>query len=89
VERPETLYVRSGDAYVGYQTFGSGSFAIVALPGRLSNIELMWDNPDSVEFYVGLARFSRMVVLDRRGVGVSDRPAGGAALDSRSRMSGW
>jgi pimeloyl-ACP methyl ester carboxylesterase/class 3 adenylate cyclase len=83
VERPETLYVRSGDAYLGYQTFGTGSFAIVALPGRISNIELIWDNPDSVEFYAGLARFSRVVVLDRRGVGVSDRPAGGAALEQQ------
>lgn len=83
MERPETLYVRSGDAYLGYQTFGSGSFAILSVPGRVSNVELMWDRPELAEFYGGLAQFSRVVVFDRRGVGVSDRPAGGATLEQQ------
>lgn len=70
---PETLYARSGDAYLAYQAFGSGAVSVVAIPGRVSNVELMWDEPLRAAFWSDLGRFARVVVFDKRGVGVSDR----------------
>jgi class 3 adenylate cyclase/pimeloyl-ACP methyl ester carboxylesterase len=73
MERPETVYARSGDAYLAYQVFGEGPVSVIAIPGRVSNVELMWDDPFRVAFFSGLAEFARVVVFDKRGVGVSDR----------------
>jgi class 3 adenylate cyclase/pimeloyl-ACP methyl ester carboxylesterase len=73
MEPPETHYARSGEAFLAYQAFGAGPVAVVAIPGRVSNVELMWDDPPRATFWSELGRFARVVVFDKRGVGVSDR----------------
>lgn len=57
-------YAKSGDVYVAYHVFGDGPFNLVATPGWVSNVELIWDDPDRAVFYRGLAPFARVAVFD-------------------------
>ena len=71
-ERPETRYATSGDFQIAYQAFGSG-LDLVWVPGWVSQLDLYWEEPSVVEFLGRLAAFSRVIVFDRRGLGLSDR----------------
>lgn len=59
---------------IAYQTAGEGPFDLVYAPGWISNLECVWDMPDLGDFLRRLAHMARLVVLDRRGTGLSDRP---------------
>jgi pimeloyl-ACP methyl ester carboxylesterase len=72
VERSETRYARSGDVSIAYQVIGDGPFDLVYVPGWVSNIELMWDEPGYASFLERLASFSRLIIFDKRGTGLSD-----------------
>ncbi|HJY31887.1 MAG TPA: alpha/beta hydrolase, partial [Actinomycetota bacterium] len=72
VERSETRYARSGDLSIAYQEVGEGPFDLVYVPGWVSNVELMWDEPDYAAFLERLASFSRLIIFDKRGTGLSD-----------------
>jgi pimeloyl-ACP methyl ester carboxylesterase len=71
--QPETRYARSGDVNVAYQVVGEGPFDLVYGPGWVSNIEMMWEEPAMVHFLERLASFSRLILFDKRGTGLSDR----------------
>ena len=81
--QPETRYARSGEVAVAYQVVGDGPFDLVYVPGAVSNVELMWDDPQRASFFERLASFSRLIVFDKRGTGASDRVAGIADLETR------
>jgi len=70
---PETHYARSGDLNIAYQVVGEGSRDLVYVPGWVSNIELMWEEPAMAHFLDRLASFSRLILFDKRGTGLSDR----------------
>ncbi|MDP9295663.1 MAG: adenylate/guanylate cyclase domain-containing protein [Actinomycetota bacterium] len=70
---PETRYARSGDVSIAYQTVGDGPTDLVYAPGIWSNVEIMWEDPSWNRFLTRLASFSRLIVFDMRGIGVSDR----------------
>jgi pimeloyl-ACP methyl ester carboxylesterase len=70
--RPEIRYARNGDAAIGFSVFGEGDRDLVFLP-PFNNIDVAWENPLYARFLRSLARFSRMIVVDRRGTGISDR----------------
>ena len=72
MERSVTRYARSGDVSVAYQVVGEGPFDLVYVPGWVSNVELMWDEPDYAAFLERLESFSRLIIFDRRGTGLSD-----------------
>jgi len=72
VERSETRYARSGDVSIAYQVVGDGPFDLVYVPGFVSNIELMWEEPGLARFLERLASFSRLILFDKRGTGLSD-----------------
>jgi class 3 adenylate cyclase len=72
VERSETRYARSGDVSIAYQVVGDGPFDLVYVPGWVSNVELMWDEPDYAAFLERIASFSRLIIFDKRGTGLSD-----------------
>ena len=72
VERSETRYARSGDLSIAYQVVGDGPFDLVYVPGWVSNIELMWEEPGLAGFLERLASFSRLILFDKRGTGLSD-----------------
>lgn len=71
----ETQYARSGDAHIAFQTVGESELDLVLLPGAFSHVEHQWEEPSFARFLHRLASFSRLIVLDVRGTGLSDRAA--------------
>jgi pimeloyl-ACP methyl ester carboxylesterase len=69
----ETHYARSGDAHIAYQAVGDAELDLVLLPGAFSHVEHQWEEPSFARFLNRLASFSRLIVLDVRGTGLSDR----------------
>lgn len=70
--QPKTRYARSGDVHIAYQVVGEGPLTIVWVPTWISNLEILWEEPLVVRFFERLASFSRLVIYDRRGTGLSD-----------------
>jgi pimeloyl-ACP methyl ester carboxylesterase len=70
--RPQTRYAKSGDVNIAYQVVGEGPFDLVYVPGWISNVELMWDEPAHARLLRRLASFSRLILFDKRGTGMSD-----------------
>ena len=73
MDAPETLYARSGDVNIAYQVVGEGEFDLVYVPGWVSNVEYMWMYPPFAHFLQRLASFSRLILFDKRGTGLSDQ----------------
>ena len=69
---PETNYAKSGDYHIAYQAIGTGPPDLVFIHGWISHIEHMWEEPRMARFLERLASFSRLIVLDKRGTGLSD-----------------
>jgi class 3 adenylate cyclase/dienelactone hydrolase len=80
---PETRYARSGNVRIAYQVVGNGPFDLVFVPGYVSNMDLYWESPAWSDFFSRLASFSRLILFDKRGTGLSDRMAGVATLEER------
>jgi pimeloyl-ACP methyl ester carboxylesterase len=70
---PETRYAWNGDVALAYQIEGSGPFDFLYLPGVLSNVDVMWESERYARFLRRLASFSRLLLMDRRGYGCSER----------------
>jgi pimeloyl-ACP methyl ester carboxylesterase len=70
---PYTRYAKSGGLNIAYQVVGDGPFDVLWIPGFVSNVELVWEEPSSARFLERLASFSRLVLFDKRGTGLSDR----------------
>jgi class 3 adenylate cyclase len=82
VDVPETHYARSGDVSIAYQMVGEGSVDLVFVP-EFSNLIWLWQHPLPAAFFRELASFSRLILLDKRGVGLSDRPRDLGPLETR------
>lgn len=84
--RSGVRYARSGDVSIAYQVVGDGPVDLVLVPGFVSNVELQWELPEHAAFLEGLARFSRLIVFDKRGTGLSDRLEKGRPPTMEERM---
>jgi class 3 adenylate cyclase/pimeloyl-ACP methyl ester carboxylesterase len=82
METPETHYARSGDVAIAYQVLGDGPVDFVFVP-EFSNLIWFWQHPLPASFFRELASFSRLILLDKRGVGLSDRPRDLGPLETR------
>ena len=71
----ETKYAKSGDVHIAYRIFGGGPRDIVLIPGTISHVELYWEFPMNEYLLRRLTSFSRVIVFDKRGQGLSDRVA--------------
>jgi pimeloyl-ACP methyl ester carboxylesterase len=69
----QTRFTRSGNAHIAYQVVGEGSLDLVFVPGWVSHVELAWEEPTRASFLERLASFSRLIVFDKRGTGLSDQ----------------
>ena len=69
---PETRYTKSGDVSIAYQVVGEGPLDLVYVPGWISNVELMWEEPAHAHVLGRLSSFSRLILFDKRGTGLSD-----------------
>ena len=83
-EIPPIRYAKTSDGvHIAYQTLGEGPPDLVVVEGFVSNVEISWEEPHIERFRRELARFSRLVLFDKRGVGSSDRVPGAATLEQR------
>ena len=80
---PETRYARNGEVSIAYQVVGHGSLDLVMVPGFMNNIEIAWEEPHYAKFLTRLASFSRLIVFDKRGTGLSDQVAAVPSLEVR------
>ncbi len=69
---PETKYAKSGEFHIAYQVIGTGPPDLVFVHGWISHIEHMWEEPRMARFLDRLASFARLILLDKRGTGLSD-----------------
>jgi pimeloyl-ACP methyl ester carboxylesterase len=70
----ETHYADSDGLSIAYQVHGNGPLDLVLVPGFVSQVETLWEEPGLARFFRRLTAFSRMLVFDKRGQGLSDRP---------------
>lgn len=78
---PATRYVKGAGVHLAYQTYGSGALDILVMPGFVSHVERAWENPASRTFLASLMRLGRLIVFDRRGIGLSDRVGSAPGID--------
>src|SRR2546423_8483421 len=71
--QPKTRYAKSGALNIAYQVMGEGPFDLIWVPGWISNVEEGWEVPEYAHFLRRLAAFSRLILFDKRGTGLSDR----------------
>jgi class 3 adenylate cyclase len=82
-DRPDTRYAKSGDVHIAYQVLGEGPDDVVFVPGLLSHLELTWEDRTLSRFFHRLSSFSRVILFDKRGSGLSDRDVGMPTLEQR------
>lgn len=80
---PETKYAKSGDINIAYQCIGDGPLDLICVIGWVSNVEYMWEEPTLSSFLHRLAGFSRLILFDKRGTGLSDRVSEMPTLEQR------
>ncbi len=83
MNRPETLYAKSGDVHIAYQITGRGPVDLVLAPGTVSHLELQWERPEAVQNIERMSSFCRYIRFDKRGTGMSDRVTNAATLEER------
>jgi pimeloyl-ACP methyl ester carboxylesterase len=71
--QPETKYARSGDVHIAYQVVGDGPIDLVYVPGWTSHVEYQWELPATARAFHRMSSFSRLILFDKRGTGLSDR----------------
>lgn len=69
---PQTRYAKSGDVHIAYQVVGEGPLDLVFIPGWISHVDLWWEEPAFARFFARLASFTRLILFDKRGTGLSD-----------------
>src|ERR1700752_431280 len=80
---PQTRYAKSGEVNIAYQVVGDGPFDLVFVPGFISHLDLQWADPRIARLLEQLAAFSRLVLFDKRGTGLSAPVAAPASLEDR------
>jgi pimeloyl-ACP methyl ester carboxylesterase len=83
---PKTHYARTGGVSIAYQVVGEGPLDLVYVPGWISNIEMMWTDPSYARLLTRFAKFSRLILFDKRGTGLSDRVANDQLPTLEERM---
>jgi DNA-binding SARP family transcriptional activator len=83
-----TRYVSGGDVHLAFQTYGAGRIDVLVLPGFVSHVERVWDEPRCRAFLSALTEMGRLVLLDRRGIGLSDRVGFNPSVDATAQDIG-
>jgi class 3 adenylate cyclase len=84
VDTLDTRYAKTPDGvYIAYQTFGEGPIDLVWQFDFFSNLDVMWELPRWDTFFRALAGFSRVILHDRRGTGLSSRNVPAPNLETR------
>lgn len=83
MKQPEIHYARSGEVSIAYQIVGEGPVDIVFARGFTGDLLSTWEQPLLARHVLGLAEHGRVLMLDKRGTGLSDRVAGVPTLEAR------
>ncbi|MEZ5155068.1 MAG: adenylate/guanylate cyclase domain-containing protein [Solirubrobacterales bacterium] len=78
----EIRYARSGEAAIAYRVFGAGSIDLLVIGGFVGHLEIMFESPAARRFFGRLARFARVILFDKRGMGLSDRGSGAYTIEN-------
>ena len=81
--KPRTHYAKSGDVNIAYQVLGEGPIDLIYVPGWVSHIEYGWEQPIVARFFRRIASFSRLILFDKRGTGLSDQTSDLPTLEQR------
>jgi len=81
--RPVTRYVDSGGIHIAYQVLGAGERDIVFVPGAMSHLDLLWEDPETAAFFRRLSALGRLILFDKRDTGLSDRAPADSPLEER------
>lgn len=82
-EMPPVRYAMSGAVHVAYQVLGEGPIDLILSRQAVSQLEVSWEEPSLAELFRDFAGFSRLILFDKRGTGLSDRDVGVATLEDR------
>jgi class 3 adenylate cyclase len=85
MQYPQTRYAKGKEGAVAYQVLGDGPLDLVFIPGWITNVEVIWEEPSLARFLHRLTRFSRLLCFDKRGSGVSDS----VSLSSLPTLEQW
>lgn len=85
VVRSPIAYVANDGVSIAYQVVGSGPVDLLFMSGFVSHLELAWEEPECAAFLEALGRVARVILFDKRGVGLSDRHGGVATIDDTIR----
>lgn len=80
---PQTMYARSGEVHIAYQVVGEGPIDLIYVPSWISQVEHYWEEPAVARYFSRLASFSRLIMFDRRGSGLSDPLPRAASLEEQ------
>lgn len=80
---PEVEFAQSGDVSIAYRVVGDGPVDLVYVQGAFTHLDVYWELPAFRRYCERLGEFSRLVLFDKRGIGMSDRVPGGTPLDVR------
>ena len=81
---PRTRYAQTGDGiHIAYQVLGEGERDIVFVPGLMSHLDLLWEDPETAGFFRRLATLGRLILFDKRDTGLSDRAPADSPLEER------
>src|SRR6266496_6657601 len=84
---PETRYAKTPDGvYIAFQVFGHGPYDLLFVPGFFSNLIANWEVPGIARFLERLSSFARVIAMDRRGMGLSDRMSPGELPPLETQM---
>lgn len=85
----KTRYATTPDGLnLAYQVVGEGPVDLVFIPGWYSHVEAHWEEPLVAHFLERLSSFSRLILFDRRGIGLSD-PVPTAEVPSSNGPTTW
>ena len=85
---PPTRYASGGSIHLAFQTYGAGPIDILMLTGFVSHVERIWEEPRLRTFLSALAGIGRLILLDRRGVGLSDRVGSSPSVEATAEDVG-
>lgn len=80
---PPVRYVKNGDTHIAYSVIGEGPIDIVFVLGFVTHLDVMWEHPPLARMLKRLSSFSRLILFDKRGVGLSDRAQAVSTLEER------
>lgn len=79
---PITHYTQNGDIHIAYQVLGEGPVDIIFVGGFISDLEQIWEEPALAKFFQRMGSFSRLILFDKRGMGLSDRVGHAPTLEN-------